>query len=439
MSLLFSWLLNALYLSAMLLASPWIVWSAFRHGKYREGFAEKLLGRVSRRQGKKPCVWLHAVSVGEVNLLAKVIDELQRQKPECEVVISTTTKTGHELANNKYPAHSVFYCPLDFSWATATACRRIRPDALVLAELELWPNLIRAAKHQGANVAVVNGRLSDNSFRGYGRLRPIVLRILRQLDLVAAQDSETAVRFQQLGAIEDRVHVTGSVKFDGVETNRNNPNTSQLREQFGFAAEDIVFLAGSTQAPEEAYALENYHKLLPDFPNLRLVLVPRHPERFDEVAQLLDKAGVSYERRSTIPPSAFSLPPSVVLVDTVGELGAWWGLATIGFVGGSFGSRGGQNMLEPAAYGVATCFGPNTKNFRDIVAQLLAADGAQVVEDAAELERFVRRTLEDPDWAQSLGQRAQQLVISQQGAVVKTVKLLLPLLPNVEKSAKEAA
>lgn len=439
MSLLFSWLLNAAYGVAIVLASPWIVWSAVRHGKYREGFAEKFLGHVPLRAGNRPCVWLHAVSVGEVNLLAKVIAELVERRPDCEIVVSTTTKTGFDLAQRKYSAHTVFYCPLDFTWATAAACRRVRPDVLVLAELELWPNLIRAAKRQGSRVAVINGRLSDNSFRGYGRLRIIVSRILRQIDLIAAQNSETANRFQQLGATPNNVQITGSVKFDGVESDRNNPKTAQLREQFGYSADDIVFLAGSTQAPEEAYALDIYQRLSLEYPTLRLVLVPRHPERFDEVAKLLEDSGVAYARRSVNSPSSFRLPAPAILVDTVGELGAWWGLATIGLVGGSFGSRGGQNMLEPAAYGVATCFGPKTKNFRDIVTQLLAADGAEVVQNADELEQFVRRVLQEPEWAQALGQRAQQLVISQRGAVTKTVDLLLPLIGDGGTAAKEAA
>ena len=165
-SFLLAWLLNAVYLTLLVVASPWIVWTALKHGKYSEGFAEKLLGRVPRRAGQQPCVWLHAVSVGEVNLLETTLAEIARREPKWELVISTTTKAGYDLARRKYSNHSVFYCPLDFTWAVSTALRRVRPDLLVLAELELWPNLIRAAKQFGASVAIINGRLSDNSFRG---------------------------------------------------------------------------------------------------------------------------------------------------------------------------------------------------------------------------------------------------------------------------------
>jgi 3-deoxy-D-manno-octulosonic-acid transferase len=375
-------------------------------------------------------------------LLATVIAKFASREPQWEIVVSTTTKTGYDLACRKYGDRTVFYCPLDFSWAVANAMRRVRPALLVLAELELWPNLIAAAKEHGARVAVINGRLSDNSFRGYHRLRPLVRRVLRKLDLIAAQNSETVDRFVTLGARHGAVHSTGSLKFDGAQLDRHNPRTLELRHLAGIAAGDIVLLAGSTQDPEEKYALDIFQRLSPAHPALRLILVPRHPQRFDEVADMLAASGVAWQRRSELLSSQSGAERAgwrVLLVDTIGELGAWWGAATIGFVGGSFGSRGGQNMLEPAAYGVATCFGPNTWNFRDIVGRLLAADAARVVRDAAELEQFVRDALERPGDARALGERAQQLVISQQGATRRTCELLFDLMDEVTPCAAAAA
>jgi 3-deoxy-D-manno-octulosonic-acid transferase len=430
---MFSWMLNAVYLAVLLFASPWILWSAFKHGKYREGFGEKLLGRVPLRQGDGPCIWLHAVSVGEVNLLATTLGELMQRGSEIDIFISTTTKAGHELAKKKYAAHTVFYCPLDFSWATREAMQRIRPNLLVLAELELWPNLIAAAKEQGARVAIINGRLSDKSFRGYMRFRPLVARVLAKLDLIAAQSSETAERFVRLGARCECVCATGSLKFDGARTDRENARTRELRGLAGFQTDDVVFLAGSTQEPEAEIAIDIYRELIAEFPKLKLVIVPRHPQRFDGVAGQLDKSGLRWIRRSELDQSVTDTRYPVLLVDTVGELGAWWGTASVGFVGGSFGNRGGQNMLEPAAYGVATSFGPNTWNFRDIVGQLLAADGAVVVRDRGELAAFVRRALEEPKWALTLGGRARQLVLSQQGATVRTVGMMLPLVGETSR------
>lgn len=434
----FAWLLNAVYLATLIVALPWLLWSAWRHGKYRAGFGAKLLGRIPVRTGTGPCVWLHAVSVGEVNLLATTLRELGARRPDWKLVISTTTLTGFTLAQKKYPEHTVFYCPLDFSWAVNTALARVRPELLVLAELELWPNLIAAAKRRGTRIAIINGRLSDRSFRGYRRIRPLVAHSLAQLDLIAAQNAETAERFIALGTPAAVVHNTGSLKFDGAVADRKNPRTRQMRELAGFTDDDVVFLAGSTQEPEERIALEVYRQLMGDFPQLRLVLVPRHPERFDEVARLLDESNLAWQRRSELTQSPAPVPqPPILLVDSVGELGAWWGTAHMGFVGGSFGTRGGQNMLEPAAYGVATCFGPNTWNFRDIVAQLLATDAAVVVQNTQELGEFVRRALRDPAWAAALGERARQLVLAQQGATVRTVESLLPLVekPRLQSEA----
>lgn len=437
-----SLLLDIAYLLALLLASPWLLWRALRQGKYRAGYAEKLLGRVPQLPATCRRIWFHAVSVGEVNLLAPLLRELQAQRPDWQCVLSTTTAAGMALARRKYPGLVSFYCPLDFSWAVRAAVSRIRPDLLVLVELELWPNLIRAAKRRGAKVAVINGRLSERSFRGYRWLRFLVRRVVGQLDLVAAQNQTYAARFLALGARPETVHVTGSIKYDGAQTDRDNPATQRLKRLAGFRPDDVVFLAGSTQEPEESIALNVFCKLAPRWPNLRLVLVPRHPERFAAVARLLDRAGVPWQRRTALAAEKgvadaagaeaatagdadrVKTPPRVLLVDTIGELGAWWGTAQIAFVGGSLGSRGGQNMIEPAAYGAAICFGPNTRNFRDVVHALLTADAAVVVHNATELAAFVERCLAEPELAAALGRRAQALVRSQLGASSRTCRLL---------------
>jgi len=423
-----AYLLDLVYLLLLITGSPWLVHAAIRKGKYREGFAAKFLGRVPVRSGAEPCIWLHAVSVGEVNLLAPLLARLEQQHPDWACVISTTTKTGFDLAKKKYAPRTVFYCPLDFSWAVRSAVKRIRPKVLVLAELELWPNLIRAAQKHGARVALVNGRLSDRSLRGYRRIRPLVARMLQSLDAVAAQNSEYADRFRELGARPDRVTLTGSIKFDGAQTDRHNPQTQQLAKLAGIANGDLVFLAGSTQEPEEDLALQVYRELAAEYPALRFIVTPRHPERFEEVAALLGRSGVRWQRRSRLDEDGADPHARVLLVDAIGELGAWWGTAQIGFVGGSMGLRGGQNMIEPAAYGVAVSFGPSTDNFRDVVALLRKRDAAVVVADREELAAFVRRCLANPDFAQELGRRARQLVLEQAGAADKTCELLQSLM-----------
>jgi len=428
------YLLNLVYAVLILAALPWLVYQAVRKGKYRQGFAEKLLGRVPRRNSDKTCIWMHAVSVGEVNLLATLVDEIARKRPDWDCVVSTTTMTGKALAEKKYAHLTVFYCPLDFSWAVRTAVRRIRPSVLVLAELELWPNLVRAARQFGARVAVINGRLSEHSFRGYRRIRPIVSPLLEQIDLLAVQDASYAGRFRELGAPAGSIRVTGSMKYDGAETDRNNPTTARLRRLAGFADADVVFLAGSTQEPEESLCLAAYQELSGSWPRLRLVLVPRHPHRFEAVARLLDESGLVWQRRTALDHGPPDPAARVLLVDVVGELGAWWGTAEIAFVGGSMGDRGGQNMIEPAAYGAAVCFGPNTRNFRDIVAAMLARDAAVVVHDGPQLTGFVRRCLEAPDAAAALGNRAKALVTEQLGATQRTFSLLAALLDEPARS-----
>ncbi len=427
-------LLNVVYLAAIAVAFPWLLYQRARHGKYREGWRAKLLGEVAQRTSSQPCLWLHAVSVGEINLLEPILKRWERLHPDWDCVISTTTQSGYQLAIKKYGPRMVVYCPLDFTWAVQLAMRRIQPTLLVLTELELWPNLVFAAKRHGAKVAVINGRLGEKSFWGYRRIRWLVRATLFKLDLIAAQNDDYADRFLSLGAQSSTVHRTGSIKFDGAPTSRSSPEVQRLTALAGIGPEDIVFLAGSTQEPEESLTLSVFQRLSIEFPRLRLILVPRHPERFDDVAALLDRTEVSWQRRSNLSTAPYPLPSRVLLVDAVGELGHWWGTAHIAFVGGSLTRRGGQNMIEPAAYGAAVSFGPNTWNFRDVVSLMLERDAAIVVRGEQELEAFVRRCLLDPTFADELGARAQQLVIQQQGAADRTIKLMERLITSKTQS-----
>lgn len=449
------WLLNLAYLGLLLAASPLLIYRGVRYAKYRTGWRERLWGLVpplepSDRDDasqvdelQKPCdqrvVWLHAVSLGEVHLLEPLVRRLQQRQPAWRLVISTTTRTGAEAAARKFPDLHRISCPLDFSWAVDTAIRRIQPDLLVLAELELWPNLIGAAKRSGARVAVVNGRLSDRSFRGYQRIRALVRWVLGQLDLVCAQNETYANRFEQLGA--SSVVVSGSLKFDGAVTDRANAQTQSLKQLVALPADARVFLAGSTQDPEERLAVETFLQLRESHPNLHLLIAPRHPERFDAVAQLLTDLQVPFRRRSELPSGGDDAATRVLLLDAMGELRGWWGLSEIAYVGGSMGKREGQNMIEPAAYGAAVSFGPRTANFREVVASLLNQDAAEVVADGPQLTAFVERCLQRPEWAAEVGRRAQAVVQSQLGAADATVERLERLImrPSVSGSTRRSA
>ena len=427
------WLLNAVYMLLLVSISPVITWRMLRHGRYRQGLAEKLLGRVDFRADGRPVVWFHAVSVGEVIQLQKVVDEFRRRtQDEFQIVISTSTDTGWELVQKRFADCQKTWFPLDFSWAVNQAIRRIRPAQIVLMELELWPNFLAECHRLDVPVSIINARMSERSHRGYCRIRFLLKPLFTRLALVAAQSQTYADRLISLGATEQRTVVTGSIKFDGVETSRTNSKTENLRRIFGFKSGETVFVAGSTQGPEEQLALETWLQLRRKHSQLRLILVPRHRERFDEVAALVTSRNLPLLRRSSAQDlsqqHAETDNKPVILLDTIGELSACWGLADVAFVGGSFGNRGGQNMMEPSAYGACVLFGPNTWNFRDIVERFREAEGCVQLQSSRQLTSTVDELLNDPARRHQLGRNAQKAVLQQQGATARTAELLHEVL-----------
>lgn len=270
--------LDLLYLTALVLASPWLAWRYFVRGKDRGGWFAKLTGRVQARFGEEPCVWLHAVSVGEALQLPGLIAAVAARRPDAVFAVTVSTDTGLAVAREKLadrPGVRVDRAPLDFSWAMRRYLRRVRPEACVLVELELWPNLVRRCCAAGVRVLVANGRLGGSSFRGYRRLGPLVRPTFRRLAWVGAQTDEYAARFVALGTPADRVTTTGSVKFDAVTTDPRDPRVTALRDAFGLRPDDPVLLAGSTGDPEEATALDAYETLHKTHPALRLLIAPR--------------------------------------------------------------------------------------------------------------------------------------------------------------------
>lgn len=436
MPFIVGWFLNCVYALLLLAVAPVLVYRRMRFGKYRGGWREKLTGQLVRQHPDRQCIWFHAVSVGEVLQLQKVLDETTSRFPAVELFITTTTDTGYEVARTKYSQHTVAYFPLDFTWAVSQALKSIHPDLVVLVELELWPNFIFQCHKRAIPLALINGRIGEKSFRGYSKITPLLRRVLECFDVLAVQNETYGRRLISLGAPADRVVVTGNIKFDRAESDRSSVKTMDLRRAFGIQPDEQVFIAGSTQSPEEMYALDAWRSLRADFPNLRLILVPRHKERFEDVAELVHQRGVPLLRRSEHNGPVNGVPASrpVILLDTLGELAACWGLADIAFVGGSLTNRGGQNMLEPAGYGAAVLFGPNTWNFKDITEALMSRDGARVVRNADELTSVLRELLENPSLAKQLGRTACEFVAEQQGATVKTVNQIVPLIsiPLVE-------
>ncbi len=435
------WLINGVYVLVVLAASPLVAWRLLVKRKPIGGWRTKLTGQLPvRTDFSRPMVWLHAVSVGEVLLLPRVINRLRQRSPDLQFVVTTTTVTGHAIAREKLDGCTVTWLPFDFSWAVRAALSRVRPDLLVLAELELWPNLILAAGDAGVPLALVNGRMGDRSFRGYRLIRPLVCHLLQRFRSLAVQTEMDARRFEQLGAPPGCVVVTGSIKFDGVEMDPANRGTQSLRALLDIHPQERVLVIGSTQAPEEKIGLEVWMRLRTEFSNLRLVLVPRHPERFEEVAALVRKAGLPLRRRTRQQVEGGTGERPVVLLDTVGELAAAWGLADVAFVGGSLTrKRGGQNMIEPAAYGAAVLFGPFTRNFRSIVESLLSRGAARVVRNKSELYTELHELLINPARQRRMGLAARSVVLSGQGATARTVDCLVPLLPPQRRTLRRAA
>jgi 3-deoxy-D-manno-octulosonic-acid transferase len=423
-------LLNLLYLSLLIFVSPFVLWRSWRHGRYRRGWNERIFG--PNQNALSPCnVWLHAVSVGEIQVLRPIIETFELQRPELSLAISVSTDSGMDLANKLFPKHQVFFAPIDFTWAIRAAFRILKPDLIILAELELWPNWLMQAEKLGCPVAVINGRLGENSFRGYTRVRFLFRKCFLSLDWVGAQSETIAQRFQILGVQPKKITITGNVKFDGACWQRSAPEVIYRKNFLHLNSDHQVFLAGSTQSPEESLILGTFAKLANRYPTLKLIIVPRHVERFNDVAKQIEASGLEWTRQSMCPTDT---PPDwrVFLADSVGELRWWWGLADIGFVGGSFGDRGGQNMIEPCAYGVATCFGPNTRNFADIVEILLETEACVQLSKPEDLQGWVESMLMHSTEREAMSTRAIQTCKRHRGATQRSWENLLQFLPEKE-------
>ncbi len=427
------YLLNVIYFFLILAVSPILFYRRWTQGKYRDGWSQKLWGNLPVRSGNAPCLWFHAVSVGEVLQLEPIIAAWKKSHPEWEIVISTTTNTGMQVAQDKFKDALLCYCPLDFTWAVRRAFDRIRPSGFVLVELELWPNLISQAHRRTIPTAIINGRLSKKSFRGYSRIRKLIRPLLQPFDCIAVQNETYRKRFEFLGSDPAGLHSVGSMKFDRLLTDRAATSVCELRAAFGLDDNSLVLMAGSTHSPEEQIVLETWKQLRGDFPELRLILAPRHAERFEEVADLVRQNGFRLLRRSEEHKAKID-QDTVILLDTLGELSACWGLADIAYVGGTLTSRGGQNMMEPAAYGCAVLFGPNTWNFADVVEELKNREASFVVEDQPALLRIIRNLLNDNKLRIRTGAAAREYVLSKRGATKKTV-LQLERMLNIENGA----
>jgi 3-deoxy-D-manno-octulosonic-acid transferase len=417
---------SALLAAGLLVSLPYWLLQALRHGKYRAGLDERL-GRIPTRLvtgAARPAIWIHAVSVGEVLAISGLAEELAKRFPQHRIVISTTTDTGQKLAQSRFGGENVFYFPLDFGFAIRPYLRLLRPELIVIAETEFWPNFLRLAHASGARIAVVNARISDRSRPGYRRFRWLLAGVLRQVDLFLTQTAEDARRLEEIGANAEKVQVTGNLKFD-VPAPPTAAVVASLRAALQRGDTSPVIVCGSTVDGEEPLLLQAFRNVLASYPRTALILAPRHPERFGEVAELLDTLGIRFWRRSLW--SGDPITSGVLLIDTIGELAALYALADVAFVGGSLVPRGGHNIIEPALHGVPIVVGNHTENFRDIVGLFQSRNAVRVV-GPAELPLVLMELISNPAEREKLGRRGAETLRAQMGATQKTVQALEKLL-----------
>ena len=412
---------------------PRFVVDALRSGKYVTGLRQRLGNVPKINSGGKSVVWLHCVSVGEAQAAQSLVRALTSRFPNLALVISTTTVTGQQLARDIFrdQAQAVFYFPIDWAWTVRRVLRRVQPATILVMETELWPHLFREATRRKIPVALVNGRISDKSFGRYKMVRAFIRRALNHLRVAVMQSELDAARISELGMADDRISISGNLKFDSMSVSANDEVTDEIRHRFGFNDGRPLIVAASTHHPEESAVVDAFKLVRQTHSQTRLLIAPRHPERFDEVAALLLKSGLSLARRSA-PTSAEDAGADVVLLDSIGELRGVYPLAEIAFVGGSIAPHGGHSVIEPAACGVCTITGPNMQNFAAVTQALLAEDAliqlSGANEPAAALARVIDELLSDDARRRGLGQRAMAVSNRNRGATARTLEVISNIL-----------
>ena len=426
-------LLDCFYLLAGVAALPFVLVKMAMSERWRAGLRERL-GFVRTREGTRRCVWVHAVSVGEVYAARGFVEELRRECPEVDVRVSTMTNTGQQVARDLYGAESCFYFPLDVSCAVRRAFRRVRPDVVVLVELEIWPNFVRVARGLGVPVAIVNGRMRAERVGRYRALRFLFgpLYEAGSGNIFCVQNETYRDRFVRAGFPAERVRVTGNMKYDAVRTEMDGEGVRELRRGLGIGVGERVWVAACTWPGEEEICLRVHRLLLAVEPGLRLVIAPRHIERSDAVARAVVDAGFICRRRS-VGGDRGTGPGAVCVLDTVGELGYCYSFAEFCFVGKSLTLAGGHNMLEPAGLGAPPVFGPRTENFADEAECLLSCGAAARVADETELAAALEFLLTDGSAREERARKGREAVAAMRGAGRRNVKMVTALFKREDK------
>ncbi|HOC55573.1 MAG TPA: 3-deoxy-D-manno-octulosonic acid transferase [Verrucomicrobiota bacterium] len=425
-------LYNILFTIGFILSSPYYFMRMRRRGNWQQGFAERF-GRYDTKLKQaitnRDTIWMHAVSVGEVNVCTQLIRALEPRLPNLKIIVSTTTTTGMGELRSKLPNHiSKIYYPIDRRLYVNRALASIRPLAIVLVEAEIWPNFLWRARKLGIPVFLVNARLSDHSYRGYRRFRLLFRPIFAMLAGVGAQNEADAAKLRQLGCRPEAVRIVGSLKFDAAKLDEHRLlDVPALLRKAGMRPGARLLVGGSTHAGEEAILAEQFLRLRQRFPDLFLVLVPRHFERSREVGREVAARGLKCVYRTEVMAHTRLKPGEAdcLIVNSTGELKHFYKHATVIFVGKSLTAEGGQNPIEPGALGKAMVFGPNMQNFAEVVRSFLQHRGAVQVRNAAQLERELGELLADKARREQLGRHALEVVRENLGAVIRTVDMIV--------------
>ncbi|HLY09117.1 MAG TPA: 3-deoxy-D-manno-octulosonic acid transferase [Planctomycetota bacterium] len=409
-------LLDLGYLTAGVLASPFLLYKIATDRRYRDHLGERFGLGPDAADGRP--LWIHAASVGEVNLAKPLVARLKKSRPGLKIHLSVTTMAGRENAEKAFPEAAVSYFPLDFGGSVRRALRRIHPVGVVLIELEVWPNFVRRCAREGIPVAVVNGRMSERSFGRYRTWGWFFRSIFRTLGAVGVQNDLYASRLKELGA---EPVVTGNLKYDAAIGFDPGAEEKAWRSLLGLG-EAAVLVGGSTHDPEERILCETYKKLRKSIPGLRMILAPRHLERILEVQKAVEAADLKCYKRTQLSPGGTT--DGVLLLDSVGELTRVYAAATAVFIGGTFCARGGQNMLEPAALGKPVVSGPSLSNFEEIARVLVDGGGMRVIDNPVDLAGALGELLKDPARAGQIGARSLEAVKVGRGAVDRTMELI---------------
>ena len=416
-------LYSILFHAGFLLAFPWLAWNAWKTGKSREGLADRFgwlkrpwLAEVS---DSRP-IWIHAVSVGEAQMLPPLVERMKKRHPGVPVVVSTNTVTGQDVAKAQSQVDGVFFVPLDFGWAVRSVLRHLRPRILIILETEIWPNLIRESVRREIPVVFLNGRISDRSFGRYLKVKPLLRQVLRLPATFGMRSDLDAQRITQMGAPARKVHVLGNLKFESAYQLVASGNPLS-RHDFGLLPKNRLIVGGSTFPGEEEMLIRIYDRLRTEYPEVRLLLAPRHPRRFEETAQVITSSGHTLWRRSTgVSEGGSDTDPPILLLDVMGELKHVYGLADLVFIGKSMGltpaGAGGQNPLEPAAWSKPILFGPRMENFDEVARDLLAVGGAVEIESEEDMVREASELLEDREVSIQMGSGAFSLIEQSLGA-----------------------